>query len=111
MKMHLDLGRQCCVCPWVSVVTCQEGDRWLCCMWQGGVCGCALGGRRGRRRPLKMESSGKQSEVARAGNLSSEGAWQLSQWIYRSTEEQRGIGSGGELGHCWVGAGHLWLGW
>lgn len=104
MKIHLDLGMQCCVCPWVSVVTC---SREMCYMWQGGVCGCALGERRGRRSPLKMESSGKQSEVARAADPSSVGAWELSQWVYRSTEEHRWIGAGGGLGHCWVGAGHL----
>lgn len=64
-----------------------------------------------------MESSGKQSEevVARAGNLSAEGAWELSQWVCRSTEVDWVCWKGGTLlGGCrdtcaWAGevGGHV----
>lgn len=95
MKIHLGLGRQW-LC--VSLGECAH-------MWQGGVWMCFRWEER-EKSQLKMESSGKQSEevVARAGNVSAEGPWELSQWEYRSTEEHRWVGLGGRVGHCWVSA-------
>lgn len=59
-----------------------QGGAWLCFRWEE------------REKKSKVKSSGKQCEevVARAGNVSAEGPWELSQWGERSPEEHRWIG-------------------
>lgn len=93
-KIYLIWEGSVCVCHCITVLTCGRE-----------VCGCASGGRRGRSQ-LKVKSSGKQCEevVARAGDLTAEGPWELSQWRDRSTEEHRWIGSGGGVGRCCLDA-------